>query len=119
MEVIAKLEEELNRVAAYFRLQKKPTEDYIMQLIVDLLNRIDITALLAKQMEHFDEARLERMVWEATNEQLLYIQYLGTILGILGGFLIWKPLLMGGIYILGFGLLYIIDEAIFRLKSRK
>ena len=119
MEVIAKLEEELNRVAAYFRLQKKPTEDYIMQLIVDLLNRIDITALLAKQMEHFDEARLERMVWEATNEQLLYIQYLGTILGILGGFLIWKPLLMGGIYILGFGLLYVIDEAIFRLKSRK
>lgn len=118
MEVIDKLEQDLNRLAAYFRLQKQPTEDYIMGIIVDILNRIDITGILAKQMEHFDEAKLEKMVWEATNEQLLYIQYLGTILGVLGGFLIWNSQLMGGIYIIGFGLLYLLDILIFRMKKR-
>lgn len=118
MEVLEKLEEELNRLSAYFRLQKRPTEDYIMQVIVDLLNRIDITGLLAKQMEHFDEARLEKMVWEATNEQLLYIQYLGTILGLLGGFLIWQPILMGGIYVAFFGGLYVLDNLLFRMKKQ-
>ncbi|MDX2246285.1 MAG: DUF445 family protein [Bacteroidia bacterium] len=119
MEVIGKMEQQLDRVAAYIRLQKGFTEKQIMNIFVDLLNRVDITELLAKQMEHFDEAKLERMVWEATNEQLLYIQYLGTILGILGGLLIWKPLLMGGIFLIGFSLLWIIDVLIFRLQRNR
>ncbi|RMG24914.1 MAG: DUF445 family protein [Bacteroidetes bacterium] len=118
IEVVEKLETELMRVAAFIRLKKRPTEEYIMKLIMDILNRIDITGLLAKQMEHFDEARLERMVWEATNEQLLYIQYLGTVLGVLGGFLIWDPPRMGAIYLLGFGLLYLLDVFIYRMKKQ-
>ena len=89
-----------------------------MNIFVDLLNRIDITGLLAKQMEHFDEAKLEKMVWEATNEQLLYIQYLGTVLGILGGMLIWQPQIMGGIYILLFSFLWVLDNVIFKMKTK-
>ncbi|MEZ4827029.1 MAG: DUF445 family protein [Bacteroidia bacterium] len=118
MEVIGKMEQQLNRVAAYIRSRKDFTEKQIMNIFVDLLNRIDITELLAKQMEHFDEAKLERMVWEATNEQLLYIQYLGTILGILGGLLIWQPQIMGAVYVAGFSLLWGIDELIFRIKNK-
>ncbi|MEM7657647.1 MAG: DUF445 family protein [Bacteroidota bacterium] len=118
-EVMDKMEGQLNTLAAYIRLNKTITEDKIMEVFVDLLNRIDITNLLAKQMEHFDEAKLERMVWEATNEQLLYIQYLGTILGILGGLLIWKPGLMGAIYALAFLGLYGLDQLLFRLKKNK
>ncbi|MEZ4774882.1 MAG: DUF445 family protein [Bacteroidia bacterium] len=118
MEVIGKMEQQLDRVAAYVRIQKGYTEKQIMNIFVDLLNRIDITDLLAKQMAHFDEAKLERMVWEATNEQLLYIQYLGTILGILGGLLIWQPQLMGAVYVIGFSLLWAIDVLIFRIKQK-
>lgn len=118
MEVIGKMEQQLDRVAAYVRLQKGYTEKQIMNIFVDLLNRIDITDLLAKQMEHFDEAKLERMVWEATNEQLLYIQYLGTILGILGGLLIWQPQWMGAVYVFGFSFLWLVDVLIFRIKQK-
>jgi uncharacterized membrane protein YheB (UPF0754 family) len=118
LEVIGKLEGELNRLAAFIRKNKGSTEEYIMKMFVDVLNRIDITSLLAKQMEHFDEAKLERMVWEATNEQLLYIQYLGTLLGILGGLLIWKTQLMAMIYVCVLIVLYFLDQFLFQLKSK-
>ena len=118
IEVIEKMEQQLDRVSAYIRMQKGYTEKQIMNIFVDLLNRIDITSLLAKQMEHFDEAKLEKMVWEATNEQLLYIQYLGTVLGILGGMLIWQPQIMGGIYILLFTSLWLLDNAIYKFKNK-
>ena len=119
LDVIEKMELQLDRVAAYIRLQKGYTEKQIMNIFVDLLNRIDITDLLAKQMAHFDEAKLEKMVWEATNEQLLYIQYLGTVLGILGGLLIWQPQIMGMGYVIGFSLLWFLDNMIYKIKHKK
>lgn len=118
-EVTEKLEKELDRLAAYIRKEKSFTETQIMNVFIDLLNRIDITALLAKQMAHFDEAKLERMVWEATNEQLLYIQYLGTILGILGGLLIWKPEITGPLYVVLFSVLYLIDNLLYRVQKNR
>ena len=118
-EVMNKMESQLDTVAAYIRKQKKFTEEQIMMVFMDLLNRIDITTLLANQMAHFDEAKLERMVWEATNEQLLYIQYLGTILGIFGGLLIWAPGIMGGVYLFGFLILFALDQLLYRIKSKK
>lgn len=118
MDVMDNFEEELNRLAAYVRTQKSISEDFLMKVFVSTINRLDITGLLYKQMEHFDESRLERMVWEATNEQLLYIQYLGTLLGILGGLLIWKTQIMIVVFIIVFGLLYFLDLAIVRFKSK-
>ncbi len=118
-DVMERLEQELDRLARFIHEQKPQTEAQIMDIFVDLLNRIDIADLLAKQMDHFDEAKLERMVWEATNEQLLYIQYLGTVLGILGGLLIWRPEVTGVVYVLGFILLYGLDQLIFRWRNRR
>ncbi|GAB4421444.1 MAG: DUF445 family protein [Bacteroidia bacterium] len=116
LEVMSKLEKDLDALADFILEQKAHSSEQIMKVFVDLLDRIDITTLLAKQMEHFDEAKLERMVWEATNEQLLYIQYLGTVLGILGGLLIWRPEITGPVYVLGLGLLYVLDKLLYRLR---
>ena len=119
LDVLGRLEKELDQLAAFIQDHKAYTEEQIMKLFVNLLNRIDITDLLAKQMAHFDEAKLERMVWEATNEQLLYIQYLGTLLGILGGLLIWRPEITGPVYLLGFGLLYGLDHLLYRFQQKR
>ncbi len=119
LKVIDRMEEELDTVAAFLRMHKKTTREQIMQVFIDLLNRIDITDLLAKQMAHFDETRLERMIWEATNEQLLYIQYLGTVLGILGGLLIWRPALMGPAFVGVFLVLWGLDHVLFRWQQRR
>ena len=117
IEVLNKIEEELDRLAALLRHKKNWTEQFIMDLIMDTLEKIDIPGILRGQMEHFDEERLERMVRDATNEQLIYIQYLGALLGMLGGLLIWQPELMTLTFILLFGLLYLLDHLIFQFKS--
>ncbi|WNJ18081.1 DUF445 family protein [Pontibacter sp. G13] len=119
IDVVEKVEHELDGLGSYIKAKKDFTEEQIMNVLLDTLDRIDIVHLLAKQMEHFDEAKLERMVWEATNEQLLYIQYLGTVLGIFGGLLIWKPELFGPAYVLLLGAMYLLDQGIVKLRNTR
>ncbi len=116
-QVLARSEAQLDRLAAWIRKGKSQGAERIMEVFVKLLNSIDITDLLAKQMSYLDERKLERMVWEATNEQLVYIQNLGTFLGILGGLLIWAPLLTLGFFAIIFALLFGLDVLLFRLQN--
>lgn len=116
-QVLTRSEAQLDRLAAWIRKEKRQGAERIMEVFVKLLNSIDITDLLAKQMSYLDERKLERMVWEATNEQLVYIQNLGTFLGILGGLLIWSPLLTLGFFAVIFALLFGLDVLLFRLQN--
>ena len=116
-EVLDKMEKEIASIDSYLDQQRSASEQFIEQTLIKTLDQIDIPNLLRGQMEHFDEVRLERMVREATNEQLQYIQYLGALLGILGGLLIWQPTLMGIVYGLLLAILYIADVIIYRLKT--
>jgi hypothetical protein len=50
---------------------------------------------------------------------LLYIQYLGTILGILGGLLIWQPVLMLGFFGTLLVVLLLLDLALYSLFPKK
>lgn len=94
-DVLDRYEDTLEEGVDWLEGNRRGAELWVMRLITSILNRLDIEGLLAKQMAHFDEAKLEKMVWEATNEQLLYIQYLGTVLGMLGGLVIWRPWIAG------------------------
>ncbi len=118
VKVLSRLEAELDELSDAIGREKDWTEAQIYKILENFLERIDITGLLAKQMETFDEVKLERMVRDATNEELKYIQYLGTVLGVLGGMLIAKPEITGPIYLLIFGLLYLADWGIFRLRKK-
>lgn len=118
LEVIEKLEDQLDRAAAFIRKEKEQSAEKIMDLLIDLLNKLDITDLLAKQMAHFNEAELERLVWESTNEQLRYIQYLGTILGMLGGLLIWEPELMISVYAILIASIAGLDSLLFKIAAK-
>ena len=104
----------------YLESNHDKIEEFLTTQVVFLLERIDIYDLLSKQMSYFDEEKLEKMIWNATNEQLIYIQLLGTVLGILGGLLIWKPPVMMAIYAGTFVILFGLDMLLFNLnKSRK
>ncbi len=117
LDAMQRMESEVDSLAEKIRLQQEPLEAGLMQLLVNILDRIDIADILAKQMEHFDEGKLERMIWEATNEQLLYIQNLGTILGMLGGFLIWRPVGSSLVFIAVIGILWLLDVLLFKLRK--
>ncbi|WP_069131797.1 DUF445 domain-containing protein [Rhodohalobacter halophilus] len=65
----------------------------ITDLIYKLVNRLDIQKFVQENLRNYDEQRLEQMIKNATNEQLKIIQYLGAVLGLIGGFVIWEPVL--------------------------
>lgn len=117
LQVLDRTEDQLDRLAAYIRKEKSQTAERIMDIFIKLLNSVDIADLLAKQMSYLDEKKLEKMIWEATNEQLLYIQYLGTLLGMLGGLLIWHPVITGAFFLITFLILFGLDILLFRLKT--
>lgn len=118
-DAVDKVQTKSDVFSRWLRSKKPDMEKFMTRMIMNVLERIDIQDLLARQMEHFDERKLEQLIWSATNEQLRYIQLLGTLLGIMGGLLIWNPPIILLIYIVIFGFLYLLDNFLFSLKKQK
>lgn len=66
-------------------------EDVVTSLLYRLVNQLDVHALVEDNLRQYDEKKLERLIKNASNDQLQYIQYLGAVLGTFGGFIIWEP----------------------------
>lgn len=119
VEIIQELEQETPKLMTFLKEKETDFERFYFQLVHDILERIDIHKLLSKQMAHLDEAGIEKLIRGATNQQLLYIQYLGTLLGIFGGLLIWNPIPMLIIYSTLLLSLFLLDQALHRFRQQK
>ncbi|MEM0999773.1 MAG: DUF445 family protein [Bacteroidota bacterium] len=119
VEILEEVEDETGNLINWIREREGDLEEFFTRMVRDILERVDIREVLSRQMAHFDEARLESLIRNATNQQLLYIQYLGTLLGILGGLLIWQPLPVLILYTGLFGLLFGLDVLLYRLKTKR
>lgn len=73
--------------------QSDNIEDMVTRLLYKLINQLDVHDLVQQNIKQLNEERLENLIKGSTNEQLRYIQYLGAILGTIGGLVIWSPLL--------------------------
>lgn len=118
VEIIQELEQETPKLMAFLKEKETDIEQFYFRLVQEILERIDIQVLLSKQMAHLDEAGIEKMIRGATNQQLLYIQYLGTLLGILGGLLIWNPIPMLIIYAFILLTLFLLDQTLHRIRKK-
>lgn len=88
-------------------------DDLITQALYKLINQLNVETLVEENLQAYDEQKLENMIRRSTNEQLKTIQYLGAVLGTIGGFVIWEPLLsLGGLGVV-FGSVYFIDKQLF------
>ncbi len=67
-------------------------EEAVLNGVLFLVEQINVQEIITDNLRKLDEIRLERLLLNSTSDQLQYIQYLGCFLGILGGFLIWEPL---------------------------
>ncbi|NGP87914.1 DUF445 domain-containing protein [Fodinibius halophilus] len=68
-------------------------ENIVTSLLYKLINQLNVQKLVEENLRSYDEQHISNIIKSATNEQLRYIQYLGAILGLIGGFIIWEPLL--------------------------
>jgi uncharacterized membrane protein YheB (UPF0754 family) len=89
-------------------------DDAITHLLFSLVNRFDVQKLVEENLSSYDEVRLEAMIQNATNEQLKTIQYLGAVLGTIGGFVIWQPLLSIAILGTAAGSVYLADKWLYQ-----
>ncbi|MDX1671551.1 MAG: DUF445 family protein [Balneolaceae bacterium] len=91
-------------------------ENMVTTLLYKLINQLDVHSLVEDNLREYDEQRISRIIQGATNEQLRYIQYLGAVLGTVGGLVIWKPAL--SLLILGMVAVMILsaDAVLYRLR---
>ncbi len=94
-----KLDVWLDQLPEKINEHSESIEDIVTSLLYKLVNQLDVHALVEDNLREYDESRLERLIKNASNDQLQYIQFLGAVLGTLGGFIIWKPL--GSLAVLG------------------
>lgn len=116
LEVVQRAEAEVDAAVTYIQAQRRASSLYLLRFVTGLLHKLDIHGFLTGQMAHFDEERLEKLIREATNEQLLYIQYLGAVLGMLGALVIWRDY-MALVFLALFGVLWLVDEFLYRLRG--
>jgi len=65
---------------------------HLGEALNSFISGIDVKSIIVKNLNSYDENRLEYLIKSSTMDQLNYIKYLGAILGVLGGLFIWNPL---------------------------
>lgn len=106
----------LDRVPEKVEARSAEIEAWVTKIILGFVEKLDIYDMIRSNMEHYDEQKLEALIKNATNEQLNYIKYLGGLLGCLGGFVIWRPLLALACFGSAGLVLYVVDEVLFRRR---
>ncbi len=115
-----KLDDLLDQLPKKIDEHSNVIENIVTSLLYKLINQLDVQALVEDNLRSYDEQHISNIIRSATNEQLRYIQYLGAILGLIGGFIIWEPLL--SIIVLGSLSIFILalDQLLYKkLQNRK
>lgn len=113
-----KLDDLLDRLPATLDRHSEAIENIVTSLLYRLINQLDVQSLVEEKLMEYDEQKLTNIIRGATNEQLRYIQYLGAILGTIGGLVIWQPLIsMVGLAIIA-GLVLLADHLIFTFSPK-
>ena len=106
----------LDRLPARIERRGDAIEETLMQLILRLVDALDVERMIYENVRAYDEQQLELLLRRTTNEQLNYIKYLGGVLGIVGGFIIWAPALaLVTFTTLGLGI-YALDEILYQTQ---
>jgi len=93
-------------------------EELVTNLLYKLINRLDVQSLVEENLRQYDEQRISEIILKATNEQLRYIQYLGGILGVIGGLVIWEPL-VSSLSLLGLAIIiFLLDNLLLKLTHK-
>jgi uncharacterized membrane protein YheB (UPF0754 family) len=109
-----KLDDLLDQLPKKIDENSENIENIVTNLLYKLINQLNVHALVEENLRSYDEQHISNIIRSATNEQLRYIQYLGAILGVIGGFVIWEPLLSVIVLVSLSATLLMIDQLLFQ-----
>lgn len=92
-------------------------EDILLSGVYDLLHKVNIRSIIEEKLNNYDEGRLEFLIRDSTIDQLNYIKYLGGLLGVLGGLVIWNAGIALSLLLLIGSFIYILDIVLIHFKS--
>ncbi len=114
--VLDRLDDLLDTVPERIEARSEQIEAFATQTVLGFVERLDIYSMIIENARGFDEAQLENLLKKTSNEQLNYIKYLGGVLGVVGGFVIWEPVLaLAALAAFSLGL-WGLDEALYRMR---
>jgi uncharacterized membrane protein YheB (UPF0754 family) len=109
-----KMDELLDQLPQKIDEHSEAIENIVTSLLYKLINQLDVHKLVEENLRSYDEQHIANIIRTATNEQLRYIQYLGAVLGFIGGFIIWEPLLSVIVLAVLFGALLVLDQLLYQ-----
>jgi len=86
------LDDYLNKIPGLLEESGEAIDDVITEILDKLIQQLNVKQIVEENLRAYDERKLEQLIKGVTNEHLLTIQYLGAVLGTIGGFVIWQPL---------------------------
>lgn len=106
----------LDRVPARLEAHAEELERLVTRAVLRFVENLDVYTMIQQNMAQYDERQLEDLLKRTSNEQLNYIKYLGGVLGLVGGFVIWNaPLALSFLGAVGL-VLYALDEMLFHMR---
>ena len=116
--LLDRIDEALDAIPPRIEERSADIEAFATQAVLGFVEGLDIQAMIVDKARGFDEGQLESLLKTTSNEQLNYIKYLGAILGVVGGLVIWQP--VGALIAYAtIGLaLWGLDEALTRAQRR-
>jgi uncharacterized membrane protein YheB (UPF0754 family) len=85
------IDHSLDKIPSLLEAKSEDIEEWVSKTLFSILQQFDVHQLVEENVQRFDEDRISNLIKGTTNEQFQYIQYLGALLGMIGGFVIWQP----------------------------
>lgn len=112
------LDELLDRLPERLEARSEEIESAATTVVLRFVENLDVYAMVLAKLQEYDERQLEELLHRTTNEQLNYIKYLGSVLGCLGGLVIWQPGFALALFAVIGGSVYGLDVALLRRQQR-
>jgi hypothetical protein len=116
--VLDEMDHLLDLIPEKIEARSEDIEEWATRIVLAFVENLDVYDMIMSNMVQYDESRLEELLKRSTNEQLNYIKYLGGLLGMAGGLVIWQPVPALVLFTAVGGLLFGIDETVYRLRRR-
>jgi len=114
--ILDEAEPYLERLPEQLERRSDEIEVLLTQVVLRFVRSINIQKIILENVRAYDERQLENLLKRTTNEQLNYIKYLGGVLGVVGGLVIWAPVISLLALAVLVPAIWALDEVLFRMQ---
>ena len=117
--LLDRVDQALDTVPERVEARADEIEEIATRAVLSFVEGFDVRTMIQERARGFDESQLENLLKSTSNEQLNYIKYLGAVLGVLGGLVIWRPAeALAGFAVVGLAL-WALDEGLVRARRAR